>query len=155
MPLRFNHMELTLPMGSLDEGGDREAIKKFYSEIFGFRATDVFIVKQNALLLATDTETSQFILMTQMKEPMHSPSYDHLGFLVDSRAEVDELLAKCEKFQQHDDRVKIKNYDDIPAGENATVRAFYVKYILPIYFDVQCIEYHSEDARPPKQWQYA
>lgn len=153
MALRFNHMELTLPMGSLDEGGERENIAKFYGEVFGFRASDVFIVKQNALLLATDDETSQFILMTQMKEPMSSPSYDHLGFLVDSRAEVDEILAKCEKFQQQDDRVKIKYYDDIPAGEN-TVHAFYVKYILPIYFDVQCIEYASEKTQPARMWQY-
>jgi hypothetical protein len=28
MALRFNHMELTLPPGSLDEGGDREADRK-------------------------------------------------------------------------------------------------------------------------------
>ena len=151
---RFNHMELTLPLGSLDEGGVRNDIKRFYVEVFGFEALDVEIVKQNALLLRTDPETSQFILMTQMKEPIQSPSYDHLGFLYDSRDEVDEILEKCQKYQEQDDRVMLKLYDDIPAGEQATVHAFYVKYILPIYFDVQSIEYQAESAKPPRMWRY-
>ena len=155
MPLRFNHMELTLPPGSLDEGGDREAISTFYSDVFGFRAMDVFIVKQNALLLGTDDETSQFILLTQMEKHMQSPGYDHLGFLVDSFEEVDALREKCEKWRERDDRVQIKDYDDIPAGPNATVRAFYVKYILPIYFDVQAMQYQDESAKPALQWTYA
>ena len=155
MPLRFNHMELTLAPGSLDEGGDREAIKAFYQEIFGFRAMDVFIVKQNALLLGTDDETSQFILLTQMEKHMDSPGYDHLGFLVDRFEQVDELRAKCEKWKEKDDRVQLKYYDDIEAGPNASVRAFYVKYILPIYFDVQAMQYKDESAKPALQWIYA
>ena len=35
------------------------------------------------------------------------------------------------------------------------MHAFYVKYILPIYFDVQCMEYKTDEARPARQWQYA
>ncbi len=33
------------------------------------------------------------------------------------------------------------------------VHAFYVKYILPIRFDVQVIEY-ADGATPEKRWQY-
>jgi len=98
-PARFNHMELTLPLGSLDDkGGVRQEIARFYGEVFGWETRDVYIVKQNALLLATDPEASQFILLTQTKAPMQSPGYDHLGLLYDTRAEVDEKLELCRKF---------------------------------------------------------
>jgi hypothetical protein len=33
----------------------------------------------------------------------------------------------------------VKNYDDLVTGE-LVVRAFYVKFLLPIWFDVQCME---------------
>ena len=151
--LRFNHMELTLPPGSLDEGGIREEIKRFYGEVFGFGSADVYIVKQNGLLLRTDDETSQFILLTQMKDHIHSPSYDHLGFLYETRAEVDEIREKCEKWQERDDRVQLKLYKDLDAG-GTVVHAFYVKYLLPIWFDVQCLEYRP-GASPAKRWTYA
>ncbi len=34
-----------------------------------------------------------------------------------------------------------------------TVHAFYVRYLLPIQFDVQCIE-HAPGSEPEKRWQY-
>jgi hypothetical protein len=34
-----------------------------------------------------------------------------------------------------------------------TVHAFYVKYLLPIWFDVQCIE-RTGGPEPTKRWQY-
>ena len=155
MPIRFNHMELTLPPGSLDEGGIRDDIRAFYGEVFGFRAQDVYIVKQNGLLLSTDDETSQFILLTQMEKHMSSPGYDHLGFLCENFEEVDAIRAKCEKWQQKDDRVQIKYYDDLTPTDTLRIRAFYVKYLLPIYFDVQANQYANDAARPPREWTYA
>ena len=32
-----------------------------------------------------------------------------------------------------------------------TVHAFYVKYLLPIYFDVQCLEY-ADGTAPANRW---
>ncbi|MCE2391470.1 MAG: hypothetical protein J4G09_08305 [Proteobacteria bacterium] len=151
---RFNHMELTLPPGSLDEGGLRQDITRFYTEVFGWNARDVYIVKQNALLLATDREVSQFILLTQMEKHMQSPGYDHLGLLLDTRAEVDEALERCRKFQERDERVQLKLYEDLE-NPNFLVHAFYVKYLLPIWFDVQCMEYKDDASRPPLSWTYA
>ena len=150
---RFNHMELTLPLGSLEAGGLRDDIKRFYGEVFGFTALDTQLVGQNALLLATDPEVSQFILLTQMQTPMQSPSYDHLGFLYESSAEVDELLEKCRKAEARDTRVQIKTYQDLDTG-GMLVHAFYVKYLLPIWFDVQCFDYKAGAARPPRAWRY-
>ena len=73
---------------------------------------------------------------------MSSPGYDHLGFLQDTRAEVDELL-ECRRVPEKDDREQIKEYEDLVAGD-LIVHAFYVKYLLPIYFDVQSMERGGE-----------
>ena len=135
---RFNHMELTLPEGGLSDE-TREEIKRFYGEVFGMEALDVPILGQIGLLLRTDPETSQFILLTESRKPMASPGFDHLGFLFDTRAEVDEKLEQIQKWQAEDARVQLKEYEDLEAGDTVT-HAFYVKFLLPIWFDVQCIE---------------
>src|SRR6187431_2649955 len=101
--MRFNHMELTLPMGALAR--DREAIIAFYSEVFGFNAIDVPLFDSTGLLLSTDTEASQFLLLMEQEQHLRSPGYDHLGFLYESRAEVDDKLALCKQWQKKDDRL--------------------------------------------------
>ena len=149
--MRFNHMELTLPKGALEQ--QRAKISRFYAEIFGFESLDVPILGQVGLLLRTDPETSQFILVTEQRVHIDSPGYDHLGFLYDTREEVDELHEKCLKWQERDERVQIKEYDDLVVG-GVTTRAFYVRFLLPIWFDVQTQEYTSE-AAPQRRWAFA
>ena len=82
---RFNHMELTLPKGELE--ARRGEIAEFYREIFGFDSIDVPILGQNGLLIRTDPETSQFILVTEQNKHLQSPGFDHLGFYYDTRAQ--------------------------------------------------------------------
>ena len=147
---RFNHMELTVPKGALER--DRVAIREFYSEVFGFEALDVPILKQNGLLLRSDPETSQFILVTEQHKHMSSPGYDHLGFLYETRAEVDALLETCQKWQARDERVQIKEYDDLVTGSSKT-HAFYVRFLLPIWFDVQVTE-HEPGTGPERHWSF-
>jgi hypothetical protein len=147
---RFNHMELTVPKGQLAR--DRKAIAEFFGDLFGFESLDVAILKQTGLLLRTDPETSQFILVTEQNQHMHSPGFDHLGFLYDSRAEVDALLEKARKWQERDPRVQIKEYEDLKTGPT-TVHAFYVRYLLPLWFDVQVIEYGAGSA-PRRHWTF-
>ena len=149
--MRFNHMELTLPRGTLSDKGRKE-ISAFYSEIFGWGSIDVELFDQKNLLLHTDDEVSQFILLSEKDKPMHSPSFDHLGCLVDTRAEVDDLHERCERYRERDDRVQILKYDDLDQ-KVVVIHAFYVKYILPIYFDVQCMEWTPE-AKPARDWTY-
>jgi hypothetical protein len=48
--------------------------------------------------------------------------------------------------------VQIKEYDDLVQGD-LTVHAFYVKYLLPIWFDVQSQEYAPGTA-PARSWTY-
>ena len=146
---RFNHMELTLPEGALDQKM-RDEIRAFYGEIFGFDAMDIPILGQLGLLLMTDPQASQFLLVTEQPQHMVSPGYDHLGFLYDTRAEVDDKLAKVKAWQARDARVQIKEYEDLVVGD-VTTHAFYVKHLLPIWFDVQAIE--MPDTGAPR-WRY-
>jgi hypothetical protein len=149
--LRFNHMELTLARGALDTK-TRADVKQFYGELFDFDALDVPILGQLGLLLRTDAETSQFLLLTEAREPMQSPGFDHLGFLVESRSRVDALLARCREWRARDARVQLKEYEDLVQG-GVTVHAFYVKFVLPIWFDVQCMEY-APGAEPKQGWRW-
>jgi hypothetical protein len=150
MARRFNHMELTVPKGAL--GSHREEIKAFYADLLGWDALDVPLFEQSALLLRTDAETSQFILVTEQHKHMSSPGYDHLGVLCDSRAEVDQLLVKAKEWRGRDSRVEIKEYEDLVTGP-VTTHAFYVRYLLPIWFDVQVIEY-AAGTTPGRRWSY-
>lgn len=149
--MRFNHMELTLPKGSLDERM-RGEIAAFYEDVFGWQPLDVDIVGQRSLLLRVDEEVSQFVLVAESRKPMQSPGYDHLGLLLETREEVDAVHARCRAWAERDDRVGIKEYDDLLQGD-VTVHAFYVRYLLPVWFDVQCLEW-AEGKAPRRRWIY-
>jgi hypothetical protein len=148
--VRFNHMELTFPPGTLDEA-HRADVAAFYGELFGWASSDVEVVGQRCQYLRVDD--GQFLLLAESPRPMQSPGYDHLGLLCDTRDEVDRLLAQVHDYQQRDERVRVKEYEDLVTG-NVTVHAFYVKYLLPIFFDVQCMEWQPGTA-PTHRWQYA
>jgi len=147
--VRFNHMELSFSKGTLTQQF-RDEVDAFYSDVLGWRAMDTEVVGQLCHLLQPDD--GQFILLAEGKDPMSSPGYDHLGLLMESREEVDAVLAECQRFAEKDDRMRVKVYEDL-VGPTVTVHAFYVKYLLPIWFDVQCIE-RTGGAEPAKKWQY-
>jgi hypothetical protein len=149
--MRFNHMELTVPIGSLTTAMRKE-VDDFYGSVFGWTGLDTVVVNQDCHLLQVDPYTNSFILLAEYKKPLSSPGYDHLGLLQDTREEVDALLEGCREYQKHDDRVQIKEYEDL-VNPTLTVHAFYVKYLLPIWFDVQCLERDPEVKIPG--WTYA
>jgi hypothetical protein len=153
MAKRFNHMELTFARGSLDAAA-RADIAAFYGEMFGFRGFDVELFNQTNFLLAGEDAAQHFILLAEADKPMHSPSYDHLGILCDTREEVDELLERAKRWREKDDRVQILEFEKDLVQGPVTVHAFYVRYLLPIQFDVQSIEY-ADGAAPDKRWIYA
>jgi hypothetical protein len=143
MPMmRFNHMELTFPRGTLTTEF-REEVDAFYGSVFGWIGVDTDLLGQLCHILLSE-EAQQFILLAESDKPIQSPGFDHLGLLFATREEVDEKLEQVKRYQEKDDRVRIKEYDDLVTGD-ITTRAFYVKYLLPIYFDVQALE---RDGRP-------
>jgi len=150
MPLRFNHMELSMPPGELTRW--RKDLVAFYREVFGFQAIDFPLFDQVCLALQTDPEASQFLLIVEHERSLSAPGFDHLGFHLDSPDAVDEKLAACRAWQARDPRVQIKLYDDLVL-EATTTHSFYVRYGLPIWFDVQHIAYRP-DKEPSRRWSY-
>lgn len=150
--VRINHMELTFPEGTLT-AEKKQQISDFYKDIFDWNTLEIDIVGQKALLIMIDEDVSQFILCAESPKPIHSPGYDHLGLLFETREEVDVLLEKCKALQTNNNAIEIKEYDDLIEGPT-TVHAFYVRNLLPIWFDVQCIEY-EKGSEPTKRWIYA
>lgn len=134
--VRFNHLELTVAPGTLDDTFRKE-IRGFYGDVMGWMVSDVEILGGLQVLLRPDE--GQFILVAESPKFLRSPGYDHLGLLCDDRASVDLVLGDCEAFQANDDRMLIKRYDDLVTG-STTVHAFYFKFLLPIWFDVQVLE---------------
>jgi hypothetical protein len=152
MPFRFNHMELTFPKGALDAAA-RKDIATFYGEMFNWNGFDVELFKQTNFILTSDDAAQSFILLAEADKHITSPGYDHLGILCDTREEVDERLEIAKRWREKDDRVDITEFKDDLVQGPVTVHAFYVKYILPIRFDVQVIEY-GDGAIPEKTWKY-
>jgi hypothetical protein len=140
-------MELTFARGGLDENA-RADIDRFYGDVLNWRCTPYELFGQTGHLLVPDE--GQFILLMEVDEPIHSPSYDHLGLLLDTRQEVDEVLEACRRVQEKDDRLRLKEFDDI-VTPRVTQHAFYVRYLLPIWFDVCALEY-PPGAGPAKRW---
>jgi hypothetical protein len=147
--VRFNHMELSFPRGTLTKEF-RADVDTFYCDILGWNALDTDVVGQSCHLLLPDD--GQFLLLAEGDKSMSSPGYDHLGLLMETRLEVDDVLAQCQRFQETDDRLRIKEYEDL-VYPTLTVHAFYVRYLLPIWFDVQCMEWPA-GSEPTNRWQY-
>lgn len=148
--MRFNHMELSFPSGMLTQGF-RDDVDAFYCGVLGWDSLDTEVVGQSCHLLRPDD--GQFILLAEGRDPISSPGYDHLGLLMDTRDEVDSTLAKCQLFQEKDKRLRIKEYEDL-IGPAVTVHAFYVRHLLPIWFDIQCMEW-PPGKEPSRRWQYS
>jgi hypothetical protein len=147
--MRFNHMELTFARGSLDEG-TRSAIDAFYGDLMGWRCSPYELFGQLGHLLVPDE--GQFLLLMESDDPISSPGPDHLGLLLDSRAEVDALHDACLDFAEKDDRLEILDFDDL-VNPRVTQHLFYVRYLLPLWFDVHSLEYPS-GGEPSHRWTY-
>ena len=136
-PVRFNHMELTLPRGTLTEAFRKE-VDSVFVDVLGWRSSEVEVVGQLCHLLLPDPD--QFILLAEGDRFMESPGYDHLGLLYETREEVDEVRTRLQEVAAADGRLQLKLYDDTRYPTGLTVHAFYFRWLLPIWFDVQVLE---------------
>ncbi len=135
--MRFDHMELTVPVGSLT-ATLREELDSFYGSIFGWSGFDIEVAGRPCRLLMCGSD--QFIQVLESDRPLQAPGSDHLGLLLESRQDVDETREACERYAEKDDRVSIERREDL-SYPGLTVHTFYVSYLLPISFDV-----HSQEA---------
>ena len=148
--MRFNHMELTFPKGTFTDDF-RADLESFYGGVLGWNVMQTQVLKMDNYLLQPDD--GQFILLAEADKHLVSPGLDHLGLLMESREEVDEMLDRCQRFQEKDDRLQLRTFNDLVTG-NVVVHAFYVKHLLPIWFDILIIERAEGAAGPAKSWAY-
>jgi hypothetical protein len=134
--VRFDHVELSVPVGSLTSTL-REELDGFYGSIFGWSGSDIDVAGHACRLLMCGS--NQFIQLLESEQPIRSPGYDHVGLLFDTRQEVDDLLTACERHAEKDDRVTVGRRQDLDYP-GLKVHSFYVRYLLPLYFDV-----HSQE----------
>ena len=70
MTMRFNHMELTVPKGTLTDER-RQELTEFYGGIFGWETRDVEILGGRQFYMQP-TE-GQFILVAESSKPLSAP----------------------------------------------------------------------------------
>ena len=150
--MRINHLELTLPPGTLAQ--EKHNLNGFYQDIFGWEGIEVPMVKLSCpkYLLRFDAESSQFLFLTEETNALHSTSFDHIGLILESRAAVDAAYERARAWQQKDARVEIMEMQDMDATM-VNNHSFYVRYILPLWIELQALEFRPGFA-PTKRWRY-
>jgi hypothetical protein len=134
----MNHMEVTVAPGTLAH--TMPDLLAFYCGTLGFGHLQLDAFAQPHVFLTSDPPGSQFIYVAEHAQPMFVGGEDHLGFHLDDRAAVDRLLQACRQRQQSDPRMQIKELEDLDLPQTVT-HAFYFRYLLPIWFDMQVIEF--------------
>jgi hypothetical protein len=149
---RMNHMEVTVASGTLAH--TMPDLLAFYCGTLGFGHSQMLDVFPHPhVFLTTDPAGSQFLYIAEHAQPMQVAAEDHLGFHLEDRAAVDRLLLACKQRRQSDDRMQIKELDDLDLPQTAT-HAFYFRYLLPIWFDIQVIEF-KPGFEPKERWTFA
>jgi len=149
--IRFNHIEVTVPRGFV--AANTAAMDEFFLQVLGFRRSVFPGLEDSSLVFTTDEEASQFIFIAEHDQPAPPAAEDHLGLHLDDAAAVEAKLAQCEALRARDPRVEIRDFGVLDLEATST-RAFYVRYLLPIWFDIQNI-CHKPGFEPARAWRYA
>jgi len=76
----FNHLAISLPADALDDAG-REAILRFYHEVFGWTEMPTLTVDRERLVMRAYSN-EQFVYLVADPEPMTAAALDHFGMSV-------------------------------------------------------------------------
>jgi hypothetical protein len=137
-PPRFNHVAMSVPADLLGESTRRE-ILDFYGEVFGWEEAPGMTIDRERLVLMAH-RYDQFVFLIKDDQPMTAPRLDHWGQAVSSRAELDALHERAQRYREKDDRVDIIDLhaDSYPG---VTIHAFYVRYLLPLMVETQFFDW--------------
>jgi hypothetical protein len=129
---------MSLPADLLDEQ-HRADLVRFYSEVFGWQELDMLTEDRKRLVLMA-YHHEQFVFLIADDPPMTCPRLDHFGMSVGTMQELDDLLARCKAFGEHDDRVDVIDKQTEDHGP-LKLHSFYVRYLLPMMVEVQYFDY--------------
>ena len=132
--VRFNHMELTFPRGTL-EPAFRKEVADFYGDVFGWEEHATETVERQKLVLRVHSH-EQFVFLIADDSPMRCPPLDHFGMSVGTIEELDETLARARARAGADARVRLIDKQTEDFGP-LKLSSFYVGFRLPLMIEVQ------------------
>jgi hypothetical protein len=131
----LNHVAVTMPAELLDERGRKEIVD-FYGEVFGWQPFDTN-EESNPLVMGTGP-FGQFVYLVAGDPPLVPGSFDHFGLMVETEAELDEILARAKRYRDRDDRVRIvEKKSDVPQKSSigyTTLTNCYIGFVLPLQY---------------------
>lgn len=163
--IKFGHLELTMPRGSLTKEAC-EDIDKFWCGVFGWNSDEVNYPEFDNLVQHRLHADGQAIILTEADDPMILPrqpvgmgpgqtvAVPHLGLLVGNLDELERLLDECQRYQRSDPRVQLWDSGERRyPGHGGLHHAFLVRFILPMWFDVYATRW-DEGLAPPLAWRF-
>ncbi len=144
----LNHVEYTVPVGTLTDEYCRD-LDQFLCGILGWQAGKNLSLPnptKGGLEFARwyDINENQYCVLHEEGQCMQMGADDHFGWKVESFRRLDEILEQCQNMQRRDDRLSFLHViDGRPSSmehEGKMFGGFYVKYLLPVYVDINVIE---------------
>lgn len=138
----FNHLGLTVPRATLEEPVLSEIID-FFDEVFSWKAREG-ITKAGQQLVLMAGKVEQFVVLFGHDQPTAAnPPLDHFGMRVENLEHLLELCKRAEAYKARDARLEWEDYSTSEFRDERPYRLhkFYVRYHLPLTFEVQYYEY--------------
>jgi hypothetical protein len=122
----LSHVAMSVPVGTLTEAY-RTEVREFYGRAFGWREM-VALRRPDRLTLATGQ--ASYVNIRERTDPMVCSGYEHVGVVVESPAQVDELWDELDALS-----------DDLALTPLTTgaggFRSFHFHHLLPLAVEVQ------------------
>jgi hypothetical protein len=144
----LNHVEFTIPHGTLTDAYCRD-LDQFVCGILGWgpgRNLSLPNPTKGGMEFARwyDINDSQYVVLHEDDKCMQMGTDDHFGWKLNSFKRLDDVLEQCLALQRRDDRMSFLHViDGRPSSmehEGNLFGGFYVKYLLPVYIDLNVIE---------------
>ena len=139
--MKLNHVAISMEPALLDERG-RADLLAFYGEVFGWVEGDNTGEDGNPLILYTGA-FGQFVYLLPADPPLTAPPLDHFGVLVDTLADLREIVARAKHYAARDDRVRIIDVHDRtthgPAHDYVLTSA-YIGFVVPLMVELQHLQ---------------
>jgi hypothetical protein len=163
LQMRLDHLEVTFPKGTLTDDF-RAEVDAFYSGVLGWSSQAMSVFGGDCHRLRIDD--GQFIMLAESEYPQAEPVdavgdrpgqtmfVPHLGITLDTVDNVRELTAACRRFQEADERLRLKEFPlETYFDPNAASQGLLFMYLLPIWFDVHS-RWWKPGHEPSKHYRY-
>jgi catechol 2,3-dioxygenase-like lactoylglutathione lyase family enzyme len=138
---RLNHIAISMDPAVLDEGG-RADLLAFYGDVLGWTEGDNTGEQGNPLILYTGA-FGQFVYLLPASPALQAPPLDHFGLQVSSVDEINEIVARAQRFRERDDRVRIierSSRTTHGATDDYILTSAYIGFVIPLMLELQHLE---------------